>query len=151
MNTLELRLPRLMRWYVRGFSLFWCGTVTVFVVVLATKGAGAVFVPILMLAFGVTLAYRLWRLGVSAHGDELVVRNHFRTRRLRRAEVEGFRMAPAEQLPFTGALYVLLRDDTLMRLDVTIRPTIRRFGKATLETQLAELRRWLAQPAARGT
>ena len=76
-------------------------------------------IPLLMLTFGLTLGYRIFRLSVALGPQDLLVRNFYRTRRIVRVDVEGFRQGALSQQPFTRAIYVLLRDGTVFPLDVT--------------------------------
>lgn len=74
-----------------------------------------------MLAFGASLGYRMLRMGVTASGDVLIVRNQWQTRTLARRDIEGFRTGSAGAASFPGsrAVVVLLRDDSVLPLDVT--------------------------------
>jgi hypothetical protein len=56
----------------------------------AAHRSPAMVIPLLMLAFGLTLGYRIFRLSVAVGPQDLLVRNFYRTRRIARAYVEGF-------------------------------------------------------------
>jgi hypothetical protein len=130
-----IRQPAAMRLYVLGFGIVWCGFLVTF---LLDTGSP---LPVLMLAFGATIVYRTVRLGVFADVDGLRVRNNFSTKRFAWSEVEDFRLGPPSMgLPVGKVIHVLLRDGTIMALDVTTRP----FGRAKLERNLVALRSWLS-------
>jgi hypothetical protein len=98
-----------------------------------------------MLAAGVTIGVRLWRLGVIARGDEFLVSNYFQTRRLTRAEIEGFRIGSSHHsMLFGRTIYVLLGDESVLPLDVTTRPFVTKRQRARFDAQLNTLRRWVS-------
>src|SRR6266545_6705568 len=69
-----IRPPLIQRVFVLVFFLVWCGAVaTGFVVAVAHGSPAAIFLAI-MLAFGATLGYRMLRMCVEVHGNELLVR-----------------------------------------------------------------------------
>jgi hypothetical protein len=102
----------------------------------AADGSPAVLIPLLMLAFGLTLGYRILQLSVVIGPQDLLVRNFYRTRHVARADVEGFRQGALSQQPVTRAVYVLLRDGTVFPLDVTGRPYFFGRGKELLNYSL---------------
>jgi hypothetical protein len=80
-----IRPPLPLRLYVAAFTLFWCGLLLSFGVRAVVDGKPAVLpVLALMLAFGGTIGIRLFRMSVMLLPDELVIRNHIRTRRVQR-------------------------------------------------------------------
>jgi hypothetical protein len=141
----ELHLLRLARLYALGFSIIWCVAVAGFAALAASQGSPFVVIPILMLVVGVTIGVRLWRLGVIARGDEFLVSNYFQTRHLTRAEIEGFRVGTSHHsMPFGRTIYVLLRDESVLPLDVTTRPFVTKRQRARFDAQLNTLRRWVS-------
>lgn len=141
-----IRLPLALRAYVVVFSCIWCGSVFAGLIAAAVHGSPAVVILLIMLTIGLTLGYRIFRLSVALGPQDLLVRNYYRTRRIARADVEGFRQGALSQQPFTRAIYVLLRDGTLLPLDVTGRPIFFGRGTTRLEDRQQLLQRWLEQP-----
>jgi hypothetical protein len=140
-SVIVIRNPNVSRSTIVGFGTFWCVGLLAFVVGLAIVGSPTVIVPIVILAFGVVLMYRMWRLAVVAHDDQLVIFNYSRTYRLPRSEIEAFRRG-VEQ--FERAGYVHLVDGKTLRLDVTRQPLIFRRDPTVIDEQLDQLREWLA-------
>ncbi len=141
-----IRPPLAVRVYVVAFVGIWCGIVSAGLIAAAAHGSPAVVILLLMLAFGLTFGYRIFRLSVTLRPQELLVRNLYRTRRIVRADVEGFRQGAMSQQPFTRTIYVLLRDGTVVPLDVAGRPYFFGRGKTLLEDRMQLLQRWLEQP-----
>jgi len=142
---MEIRPPRLVRAYGAIFTVLWCGGVAAFAFAAARRHSPAVVIGVLMFIAGAALGYRLFRLGVTADGDALTVRNNTRTRVLARRDIEGFRIGSpgTGRLPTSRAVLVLLRDDTVLTLDVTAALPLGNRGRRRVEEQLEQLRRWL--------
>ncbi len=146
-NRLDvIRQPLAARAYVVVFMCIWCGGVFAGLIAAAAHGSPAVVILLLMLTFGLTLGYRIFLLSVTLGPQDLLVRNFYRTRRIARADVEGFRQGALSQQPFTRGIYVLLRDGTVFPLDVTGRPNFFGRGKTLLDNRTQLLQRWLEQP-----
>ena len=77
-RPVEIRLPYGFRIYIVIFGVVWCGFV---VSAVFTVDSAAVVIPLLMLAFGGTLVFRMASLAVFADDSGLRVRNYFRTKR----------------------------------------------------------------------
>ena len=95
MSEIDFRIPLLGRIWVAAFGTVWCGYFVVSLIVSGFsdfKGAdpGAIALSTVVGAFGGTLCHRLFRLAVIADGDELVVRNYWRTLRIPRRQIRGF-------------------------------------------------------------
>jgi hypothetical protein len=123
-ERVEIRPPMAQRVYIVAFGVFWCGFLAVTIV--GTHSATSV-VPLIMLALGATMFYRMFQLSVIADETELLIRNHFGTKHVQRSEIEDFRASRAMGMPFGKAIHVLLRNGEIMTLDVTIWPWL--FGK----------------------
>lgn len=96
-----------------------------------------------MLAGGITLGYRLLRLGVVADGDTLVVRNHWRTYHVSRLEVEAFtEQHGSNNVPWGRSVQVVLTDRTSIGMDVT--QTGLGAGRERMRERLEQLRAWRA-------
>ncbi|MDQ1724164.1 MAG: hypothetical protein QOG52_1192 [Frankiaceae bacterium] len=133
-----------MRVYVAVFGTFWCGAVLVgFVGGLVHKSAVAV-VPGVMLAFGSTVTYRLFRVSAIVEGDSLTVRNQFTTKKLTRSDIEEFRVGRASNQPFGQAIHILIRDKSILAIDASARPCLTRRGKLLLAHKRANLETWLS-------
>jgi hypothetical protein len=131
--------------YLVAFLTLWCGGVLLAVVRSAAKGSPAAFFFLIMLAFGVTIGIRTWRRSVIFGADALIVRNFFRTRSLRREEIEGFRSGSMSNQPSSRGIYALLRDGSVFPLDVTSRLALFGRGSATFEQRQVQLQAWLNQ------
>jgi hypothetical protein len=140
-----IRPPKILRIYTSVFTVVWCAGVLTAAVTIAVKGSPAAIIPVIMLAFGVTIGVRMFRMSVAFDADALVVRNFFRTRSLRREEIEGFRSGSMSNQPFGRTIYALLRDGSVFPLDVAGR--LYRFGRGRgkLEERQAMLQAWLNQ------
>ena len=138
-----IRLPLALRAYLVIFTCIWCGFVLPGLIAAVINGPPAIVILLPMLAFGLTLGYRTFRLSVTLGSEELLVRNFSRTQRVIRAEVEGFRMGDVSRRPFGRTIYVLLRDGTVLPLDVAEHQA--RYGFGKLENQMQSLQQWLAQ------
>lgn len=137
-----IRLPRFFLVYIVVFSVVWCGGVLVGLVAAFSHASAVALIPLGMLAFGAALFYRMFRLSVELRQSELVVRNFFRTIRVSRDTIEGFRIGPTAGQPFSQAIHVLVRGDQLVPLDVTVRPSFFGWGNYFFDRRLAELRAW---------
>lgn len=109
------------------------------------QGSPAALVPVIMLAFGATIGIRTFRMSVTFEADALTVRNFFRTRRLRRDEIEGFRSGPMNNQPFGRTIYALLCQGSVFPLDAAGRPYPFGRGRGKLEERQAMLQSWLDQ------
>lgn len=145
-EPIRIRLPRLVRLYVVAFSVVWCGMAGSGLAAALARGSPVVIIAIFMLISEAVLAFRLFRLAVISEQGSLVVRNVWRSRGLPRADVEGFRVGagPMGQ-PFMKCLYALLKDETLVSLDVTARPMFIPKSMQRLDRHLQALRTWLDQ------
>ena len=84
-------------------------------------------------------AARSGRLAVVARGEQLTIRNHWRTRTLSRAELAGFRTGPRLPGGPTRA-WAVLRDGRRVPL-----PAVETRGDLdAMERELAALQRWRA-------
>ena len=137
-----IRLPKILRIYTSVFTVVWCAGVLTAAVTIAAKGSLAAIMPIIMFAFGATIGVRICRISVAFDADVLVVRNSFRTRNLRREEIEGFRPGVMSSQPFSRTIYALLRDGSVFPLEVVGRPYRNR---RKLEERRALLQAWLNQ------
>jgi apolipoprotein N-acyltransferase len=139
----QIRQPLALRIYIAAFGVFWCG---ILVTGLIATGAGIAVFAVPMLAFGMTLCFRLFRLGVDADAAGLMVRNNFRTKRFTWDEIEGFRIgSPQMGMPFGKVIHTLLRDGEIFTLDVTMRPWMIPGARHKLDSYLASLRAWVPQ------
>ena len=140
-ERVEIRPPMAQRIYIVAFGIIWCGFLVVAIV--ATHSATSI-VPLIMIAFGATMFYRMFQLSVIADETELLIRNHFGTKHIERSEIEDFRVGRATMgMPFGKVIHVLLRNGEIMTLDVTMRPWFFGNGPAKLESYLTSLREWL--------
>lgn len=133
-----------MRVYVAVSTTIWCAAVAASGVRGALSGSEAAFVTVPMLAIGAVLGYRLLRLGVTADQGCLLVRNNWSTRTVARADIEGFRTGAmtAGGPPGSQAVQVLLRDQTVLPLDVTVAALPLPRSRTRLQGQLEQLRAW---------
>lgn len=141
-----IRPPWPLRVYVAGFTGLWCALTISFAVTAAEHGKLAGVIPLLfILAVGVTFGVRLFRMSITLKSDELVIRNVLRTRRVQRRDVEGFRSGAMTGQPIGRTIYALLRDGSVVPLDVAGRMYRFGRGRALLDERLALLERWRTQ------
>ena len=146
MPPVELRPPRLLRAYVVVFTVLWCAGVATAGVRGLLAGQPSALVTLPMLGLGALLGFRLSRLGVRADGRSLTVRNNWSSRVLSRDDIEGFRTSPTSgSLPFAHTVQVLLRDQTVLPLDVTTQALPLRRSRTRLLERVEQLRAWHAQ------
>ncbi|HEU0101736.1 MAG TPA: hypothetical protein VFR07_05390 [Mycobacteriales bacterium] len=144
MSDLEIRSPLAARIYVGVFCTLWCSLVVYGGVRGALAGSVQTLVLVPMFAAGATVGYRLFWLGVRTEHDTMTVRNNFRTRTLSRADIEGFRTGSlrAGSLPGSEAVHVLLRDESLLALDVTVSAFPLPGSRKRLQERLQQLQAW---------
>lgn len=104
-------------------------------------------VPLLMGAATCALGYRLYVSAVIGGDDELIVRNRLRTQHLPRAAIEDFRPGALSGKAFGKTIHVLLRDGSVLSLDVLDGMYGTSRGKQRLQRRLESLRGWLAAPS----
>ncbi|MBO0830601.1 MAG: hypothetical protein J2P28_08015 [Actinobacteria bacterium] len=141
-----IRRPLAVRVFQVFFPSILCCGVLAYLILAAVDGSPAVVIPLVMLAIGLTICYRVFRLSVALRPQDLLVRNYFRTRRIARADIAGFCQGAVGHRPFTRMIYVLLRDRTVLSLDTTARPCLFGLGATLLEDRMQLLQRWLEQP-----
>ncbi len=87
-QEVTFRTSRLERAWGIGFTLFWCGSLMAFTVREWPVSPSMLLVRCVGLLLACWLAYRSIGVHVAVAGDELVVRNLWRTRRLKRPAVQ---------------------------------------------------------------
>ena len=138
-SDLELGLPTWFKAYVVIFGIVWCGTLAIGSFVSFSEGVSVfALVPIIMLAYGLFMFWRMWGIGVRSSGDELVLRNSFSTRTVRRNDIEGFRFGQWMS-PWHLVIFMMTRDQ-IQPLHVTMHAPFA--GKRRAQRQLEELRVW---------
>ena len=136
-------LPRAVRIYVCAFGALWCSFVALALFASVVARTAAALIPLGMLAFGGYFFYRTLRMGVVTSADEMLVRNWWRTWRVRRRDIEDFRIGGAGPMVMFGkSIYALLADGTILPLDVLARPMFFSFWGRRLNTALAQLKAW---------
>lgn len=94
-------------------------------------------------AYGAFVMWRTTRLGLFAFSDDVVVRNFFKTRRIPKTAVDGFRIgSPSTPLSIGRTIVVLVSDDTTVSADALMWNGIGTRGHARLEGLAAQLREW---------
>jgi len=140
-----IRPPLAARAYIVVFMCIWCGFVLAGLIAAIVNASPAVVILLLMLSFGLTFGYRLFRLSVTLYPQGLLVRNIYRTRHVARADIEGFRQGAESMQPFTRTIYVMLRDGSVLPLDVAGRRFVFGRGRALLDERMRTLQNWLDQ------
>ncbi|MDX6650461.1 MAG: hypothetical protein QOJ97_2412 [Solirubrobacteraceae bacterium] len=136
-----IRPPPVMRFFALVFTLVWCGGMIAFAV--RDGWSPALILSLVLLVVGAGLGIPMLGMAAIAVGDELIVRNVYRTRRLRRSQIEGFRIGRSPIMPFGRTIHGLVPGETVA-LDVGL--TLFRLldGRRALEKQLEDLRSWLS-------
>jgi hypothetical protein len=98
-----------MRIWEVMFAAGWIGIGAVNVVAMVSEGAwGAAPFGVAFVGAGSWFVVRSTRLAVIADDDELIVRNHYRTRRFPRSRVDAFRIgSPGMAMPFGRTINLL--------------------------------------------
>ncbi len=137
-DDLDVRAPRWARVYICCFAALWLGLLASFAVRGLREGDAGALITVPMAAVGVFLFTRFFRLRARTQGEELLVRNTMRTRRIRRADVEDVRTGTPQGGPLSigEAVLVLVRDGSI----VSVEATMRTGWTATGRRQLAESR-----------
>ena len=133
-----------MRFLVAVFTLLWCG-LAIWASVQNGVGPGLI-VGLIFVAFGGALGLRMLGIAAIARGDELLVRNAYRTHRLPRSEVEAFSTGHGPMAAFKRTIYVILANETI-GLDVGLTLFSLLDGPGALEERRQELEGWLADAA----
>jgi hypothetical protein len=102
----------------------------------------AAVLGLIFLVFGASVLFRTYRMSVRLGPAELVVRNRFRTRRIQRDDIAGFRVAPVRLQPFLRSVRVVLRDGRIVPLEVSERTSLLRRERESLAQDLDTLQRW---------
>jgi hypothetical protein len=137
-----IRPPNCYRVFIAGFMVLWIAAAIGSSISAAARGSWAI-VPIVLcfVAVGCAHGWRMIGVSVEAGADILVVRNYFRTRRIPRQSIEGFRVGTTAMGPKT--VVVLVDDGTVLSTEA---PMLlgKNFGrKERLDDVLAQLRGWL--------
>lgn len=145
MRRALLRQPLWTRVYVIVFLVVWTGGL-----VWSASRARPSSLPVLalMLAFGVLLCWRLFRLGVDADPDALVVHNNLRTTTIARADIAGFTRGTPPNMPFGTCLFATVTSGQVVALDVTTGMTVLARSRRRVDDDLTALRSWLADTSA---
>jgi hypothetical protein len=137
-SHIEIRQSRLIRAMLIAFGIAWCALLAVIVAI--ALPAPITIVPVLMIAAGALFLSRLATLSVVTDDGELVIRNVYRTWRVPRGAVSGFRLGRDTATPM-GYMVFALTDSEIVSLDVSRAPTD--VGRA--RDQLAALQAWLGE------
>lgn len=99
---------------------------------------GAVVVP--------WLIWRWNRVALIADGEEIVVRNLYRTRRFPRSRIEGFQISSrARTLRPRRSVQIVCRWDVIVEADVFFAPVVGR-TRPVLDEIVRQLYEWLERP-----
>ncbi len=140
----SIRTPIVLRIYIVAFLAVWSGFLSIGFVLLLIHGSPVALVPALMLAFGLTLGYRMFRLSVVADEHGLTVRNYYTTKRLAKSDIEEFRIGRASNQPMGKTIHILLQDKEILSIDAASRVSITDRGKRRLTERLTNLETWLS-------
>lgn len=144
-RAVEIRPPLLARAGVLIFMTVWCGLlITGGIRALRSNPSPVLIVLVFMLAVGVTLGYRMFRMSVVAEGDTLLVRNTWRTFRWSSRDVHSFNeVRGSNNVPWGRSAQVILADRTAVNLDVTQTGLALTAGSRTrMRDSLEQLRAW---------
>lgn len=137
-----IRQPRWFRVCAVAFGTVWCGYLVVLTIVGLVNGIPAALVALLPAALGGWYVSRFFRIAVAVKGDELVVRNRWRTYRIRRQDIEGFWIGPSSELPWAEVINVRMPGGQAVSLRVTARLRLSDRSRARLEQHLEDLGVW---------
>ena len=136
-----------MRAYGAVFGVLWCGGLIVNIIGPVVGGSWlAIPVGLVMMGGGLFFIVRMNRLALIAEDDVLIVRNLYRTRRIPRSAIQGFRTGnPGMMMPFGRTIHVLVADDSVVTAEVFMSSGFTRRGRRRLDERLSPLREWLSQ------
>lgn len=142
--AVEVRPPAWVRLYLHGIGVVLVVVATASMMTLTNLRVWQVIPLAAVLATGGGLA--IWRtraIALVARGDELLVGNFYGSRRLRRDEIDDFRVGTLGMSnPLGVTVHVLLADGTTLATDAMMWSGLGRRSRAELEAVIAELRRW---------
>ena len=113
-SELLIRLPVAFRIYIVIFAVIWCGGVLAGLIAALAKFSPAAMIPAAMLVFGGFFMWHVARLAVIGDHEGLTVRGYYRSRRIPKFEVEGFRIGSG-YYPFGNCTFALVRDQESYR------------------------------------
>jgi hypothetical protein len=147
-----MRLSLAYRVYLVAFMCVWCSFLLAGLISAAINAPLAVLIPLVMLVFGLGFTYRIFRASVTLGSEALLVRNFSQARRIPRTDIEGFRLGAVSQWRSrqTQTIYVLLRDGTVLPLDVAGNGYAPTGGSARLASLMLSLQNWLGIIAGNG-
>jgi hypothetical protein len=116
----------------------------VFGIAAADKDGRAAGILLALFLVGALLAWRLARLSVVGNSQELVVRNHWSSTRLARAQVHDFEIGVSTS-PIGRCVNAVTTDGRRVRLDVTV-GSFSDQGRRQVQHRLGALRPWLLSP-----
>ena len=142
---IQIRAPLPIRLYVAGFGILWTVGLSTSLLRSGNGHASDVPVVLVMIVFGLGVCYLMGGAAVYTQGDDLLVRNTWRRRRIPREAIEDFRTGGVSGKPWGVEIYALLKDGSILPLDASRRfgPAILRSDRAARTTRLAMLREWL--------
>lgn len=143
-RSVDFRLPLPVRVYVVAFGLFACGMIAFGPTEEPEHRTAGILIAVGMLALLSAFVIRIFRIGVSITGDELLVRNFFRTRRLKRRDIEGFRVGSLPNMA-GRTVFALLAGESILALEVFTRPGVLPSTRRRLAERVQVLRDWLAE------
>ena len=127
------------------FLLFGVAHIALVVVLLARPERQGLDYFTSLILIGMLFFYaRMWGLGVFSDGEELTIRNTARTHRASRSNIEGFRVGAAPGAVVGKAVHLLLRDGSVVTLDVLTGIFGGDRGRRQLQTRLDQMNTWLA-------
>jgi hypothetical protein len=142
-----MRLPLAYRIYLIVFMCIWCTFALASLIAAAINSSPGAAIALVILVFGPSFIYGIFRVSVVLDAESLLVRNFWQRRRhIARSDVEGFRLGPISGQRSRQTIYVLLRDGTVLPLDVAGSPYVAfTGGPERLEFQMLSLQQWLDQ------
>ena len=143
---IQIRPPLAIRLYIVGFGILWTVSLSTNLVRSIGNGHASDAAGLLvMLAFGVGVSYLIGGAAVVTHGDDLLVRNTWRRRRIPREAIDDFRAGGVSGKPWGVEIYALLKDGSILPLDASRRygPAILRRDRTGRAQRLVMLREWL--------
>jgi hypothetical protein len=140
----EVRPPAWVRLYLHGIGVVLVVVATAATVTLTNLRVWQVIpVAALLAAAGGLAIWRTRAIALVARGDELLIGNFYGSRRLRRDEIDDFRMGTLGMSnPLGLTVHVLLADGTTLATDAMMWSGIGRGSRGELEAVIADLRRW---------
>ena len=143
-DRFELRLPRGARIALAVLGTAFTITTVGFVIATVATGSAGPLAGVVTFGLAAAVCWRFFATSLAVTGGELFARNYFHTKRLTRADVEGFEIRRPPFSPTGWVISAVRREGKGVLLDATRRAAIGESGREQLEGWRTTLESWRA-------